>query len=500
MSGFGVEHRPAYQRLVAASLAAVPLFTVILVDDLSRLSRDLVETLKLYRRLQRHGVELVAVADGIQTTHQMAKLQITIKGLVNELYLDDLRDKTHRGMTGQALKGLSTGGRLFGYRTTPGAEGTERVVFEPEAEIVRRIFREYAGGLSMKALVHRLNAESGTRCPVDEITYILMNEKYLGRWAWNKMKFVKDPETGKRTATRRPKDDWVVEDRPDLAIISGDLWTRVQDRLEVVRAAYGATGGQKRPRGQAPELYSRYLLSGLIRCAACGARITIQTSQRKKNGVVYRYRRYRCSFHVAKGPSICANRMSIPQPVLDARVVEKFRSALTPEMIDYLVASTNAVLNEFHDTTPQEVQVLEEERRRIGVELSNLVEFVIKGDASSPRLREEISLRERRLAELDQQLRQLRGAPAPARVQIDRPWVEGQIQRLSELLASDPAGARREIQKHVGDLRIVPAPEVGERVVLITGRAKIDGLLGAEEAVRLQLVAGAGFEPATFGL
>src|SRR5207245_9601774 len=50
--------------------------------------------------------------------------------------------------------------------------------------------------------------------------------------------------------------------------------------------------------------------------------------------------------------------------------------------------------------------------------------------------------------------RQLRGAPAPARVQIDRPWVEGQIQRLSELLANDPAGARREIQKHVEDLRI----------------------------------------------
>lgn len=99
LSGFGVEHRPAYQRLVAAAVTAAPPFTVILVDDLSRLSRDLVETLRLYRRLKRDGVELVAVADGIQTSHQMAKLQITIKGLVNELYLDDLRDKTHRGLT-----------------------------------------------------------------------------------------------------------------------------------------------------------------------------------------------------------------------------------------------------------------------------------------------------------------------------------------------------------------------------------------------------------------
>src|SRR3989441_3124376 len=70
VSGFGVEQRPAYQRLVAAALAAVPPFTAILVDDLSRLSRDLVQTLSLFRRLQRHGVELVAVTDGIQTSHQ----------------------------------------------------------------------------------------------------------------------------------------------------------------------------------------------------------------------------------------------------------------------------------------------------------------------------------------------------------------------------------------------------------------------------------------------
>ena len=44
-----------------------------------------------------------------------------------------------------------------------------------------------------------------------------MNEKYWGRWVWNKSMFVKDPETGKRTAMRRP----------DLAIVDDDLWKRV---------------------------------------------------------------------------------------------------------------------------------------------------------------------------------------------------------------------------------------------------------------------------------
>jgi site-specific DNA recombinase len=513
LSGFGVEQRPAYQRLVATALAAVPPFTAILVDDLSRLSRDLVETLSLFRRLQRHGVELVAVTDGIQTSHQMAKLQITVKGLVNELYLDDLRDKTHRGLTGRALAGRSTGGRLFGYRTSRGPDGADWVVFEPEAEIVRRVFRLYADGLSMKAITAKLNAE-GLSFPgkatrhgpmrrgwaVSTIHTIVANEKYLGRWVWNKTMFVKDPVTGKRTPVARSKDDWVVEDRPDLAIVDADLWNRVHERLRAVRTAYGARATQPRPRGQAPEMYSPHLLSGLIRCAICGARVTIQTSQRKKQGIVYRYGRYRCSFHVTKGPAICANSMSIRQDVLEAKLVEKFHSALTPEMIDALVTGTNQLLRHLDDVPPQEISALVHERQQVERELSNLVAFVTQGDLSSPRLRDEIRAREQRLAELDHRLDRLRAATQPAPRQIDRAWVVARLHTLRELLARDPAGARREIQKHIEDLRVAPAPDVGDRVVRVTGRPKIDGLLGAEEAVRLQLVAGAGFEPATFGL
>jgi len=266
------------------------------------------------------------------------------------------------------------------------------------------------------------------------------------------------------------------------------------------RAAYGAAGKQKRPRGKAPELHSRHLLSGLIRCGICGARITIQASQRKKNGRVYRYGRYRCSFHMTKGSSVCWNSMSIRQQDLETKLVGKFRDALTPEMIDYLVTATNQTLSVLHGATPHEVEILAEERRHIEGELSNLVAFVAKGDVSSPRLREEIGIREQRLAELGLQLERLRGAATPAPLQINRTWVQEQVLQLNELLSKNPAGARREIQKHIEDLRIAPAPEMGERVIQVTGRAKVDGLLRGEEAVRLQLVAGAGFEPATFGL
>lgn len=118
-SGFGTEHRPAYQRFLAAALAPAPAFDVVLVEDLSRLTREIGELMRLAARLRLKGVELVGVSDGIVTGRQGAKVQLAVKGLMNELYLDDLRDKTHRGLSGRVTRGFSAGGRIFGYRTVP---------------------------------------------------------------------------------------------------------------------------------------------------------------------------------------------------------------------------------------------------------------------------------------------------------------------------------------------------------------------------------------------
>ncbi len=504
LSGFGVEHRLAYRRLVATALISSPPFTVLLVDDLSRLSRDVAETIRLYRRLKRNGVELVSVTDGIQTSQQMAKLQIAIKGLVNELYLDDLRDKTHRGLTGRVLRGLSAGGRLFGYRTIPqgpdGREGAAWTVFEPETAMVRRIFQSYADGLSMKAIAVRLNQE-GVPFPakttrwgpirrgwaLSTIHTILTNEKYRGHWVWNKTMFLKDPETGKRTAVARPETDWISEDRPDLRIVEEALWGRVQERLQAVRAAYGATTRQPRPRGQAPDMYSPYLLSGLMRCGVCGGRITIQVSRRRKaSGRVYQYARYRCAFHATKGPAVCTNTVAIRQDVLEATLLAKFQEALTPEMVDDLVATVNKHLVTVQAELGRRTTAVEAERRRVETELARLVEFVTKGELDSPRLREEIRDRERQLADLEQQLDHAR-RQGPAPLQVHRTWVEEKLRNLHALVLRNPQRARLELQKHIEDLRLTPA---GERTVKISGRAKTDGLLG-EEAVCLQLVAGA---------
>ena len=70
------------------------------------------ELLRVTMRLRIKGVEPVMVSDGIATSQQGATMHVAVKGLVNEPYLDDLRDKTHRGLSGAVTRGLSPGGRL----------------------------------------------------------------------------------------------------------------------------------------------------------------------------------------------------------------------------------------------------------------------------------------------------------------------------------------------------------------------------------------------------
>jgi site-specific DNA recombinase len=164
LSGFGVEHRPGYRALIAAALQSPPPFELILVEDVSRLTRDLSEVLRLYHRLRLKGVDLVGISDGVSTVSPSGKVTLAVKGLVNELYLDDLRAKTHRGLEGRVTRGM-TPLRLrtvcipeevnAGKRDAP----ARFEIDDGEAEIVRRPFRDYATGRSMKAIAHRLNEE-----------------------------------------------------------------------------------------------------------------------------------------------------------------------------------------------------------------------------------------------------------------------------------------------------------------------------------------------------
>jgi DNA invertase Pin-like site-specific DNA recombinase len=419
-SGVGVRHRPGYQELLAAIRQRPRAFDLVLVEDLSRLTREMGENDRLYRRLRLGGIVLIGVSDGIDTSRPGASVQIAVKGFTNAVYLDDLSYKTHRGLMGLVEDGLSTGGKLFGYRTVPmpdqpGAVKRQvraRIEVDPvEAEIVRRIFSDYAGGLSMEKIAHALNRD-GVPFPakdtkrglvrrgwaVSTIHTILHNEKYVGVWTWNKRRFLKDPDTERRRSIPRPPEEWKRKERPELRIIEPALWETVQARFAEIRRSFGAGPGRP-PRNGAGSLYSQHLLSGVLSCKPCGARMTVQPSQRRKGGKGYRYAYYRCSFAKTKGPAICGHGSLYRQDRLEAAIIAKFREATTPDMVTALVGAVNAQVAELLRGRDARAETVKAELLRLESDAGNLIRFLKQG-VDFERVRTELQATEEAIAGL----------------------------------------------------------------------------------------------------
>lgn len=165
------ERRDGYQRLLAAARASA--FDAIVVEGQDRLWRNQAEMHAALRRLQFWGIKVFSVATGADLTDKAGKLiAATVMGWKDEAYLDDLRDKTRRGLGGQVRRGFTAGGRTYGYRTEPVTDATRvdasgqpatagyrKVIVEENAEAVRRIFAEFASGRSPKAIAYDLNRD-----------------------------------------------------------------------------------------------------------------------------------------------------------------------------------------------------------------------------------------------------------------------------------------------------------------------------------------------------
>lgn len=258
LSGVGSD-RPGFTALLRAALAKPRPFGVILVDDTSRLSRSLVEAVQLQQKMTFEGIRIVAVSQGIDSLHEQAELLFAIHGIVDSLYVKEIALKTHRGLEGLALQGLHTGGRCFGYRTVKTTEGYRLEVLPEEAAIVRHIFELYASGMSLKKTSAYLTAENiprprtGKRLGKPTWVYtcireMLRRELYIGKIVWNRSRFLKNPGTNKRVQRARPQKDWILFERPELRIISDDLWNRVQARIRIqAKALSNHMGGRFRP-------------------------------------------------------------------------------------------------------------------------------------------------------------------------------------------------------------------------------------------------------------
>ncbi|MDZ7735911.1 MAG: recombinase family protein [Gammaproteobacteria bacterium] len=134
-------------------------YQILILEGLDRLARNLGEQERIVEQLEYAGIRLVGYSDGYDSTSKTRIITRGMRGIINAVYIDDLREKTHRGLAGQFERGLFAGGISYGYRTIKVKRGHQLRIDTKQAAIVRRIFDEFAGGAPYKSIVAGLNAD-----------------------------------------------------------------------------------------------------------------------------------------------------------------------------------------------------------------------------------------------------------------------------------------------------------------------------------------------------
>jgi site-specific DNA recombinase len=252
------------------------------------------------------------------------------------------RVATRRGLQGRVLQGLSGGGVCYGYDLVPGETGSRRVNAS-EARVVKDVFRDYAAGLSPRAIAKKLNLkgvpgpsgrpwqDTTIRGHFGRGTGILNNELYVGRLVWNRLTYLKDPKSGRRRSRLNAPEKWIVQDVPALRILDDGLWNAVKVRQGSIRASDRVANARASRFWERRR--SRHLLSGLVRCQECG-------SLYASIGRDY----LACS--AARGSGTCSNRQSVRRGALEGLIIDGLRQRLmAPELVEEFIRAFQNEIN-----------------------------------------------------------------------------------------------------------------------------------------------------------
>lgn len=336
-----------------------------------------------------HLDQLTFLGITIHTVQQgpVSQLHIGLLGTMSQLFLADLKAKTHRGLRAVAEDGRTAGGICYGYRLVANSDGHggrgHREIDAPQAAVVRQIFADYAAGVSPKRIALALNARGipgprgGAWAPSaingdrGKGTGMLNNELYRGRQVCGRRTWIKDPNTGRRLARPAAAGSEVVRDVPALRIVSDALWEATKARQAALDlkgakgdgAPSGAFWAKQRPR---------YLFSGLMVCGDCGGGFSKISAEH-----------FGCSTARNKGPAVCTNRLTIRRDVLEPAVLDRLRGQLMdPDLFREFVAEFTATWNRLQAEASAGQTAKRSELERLERQIERLVDAIVAGMAS----------------------------------------------------------------------------------------------------------------------
>ena len=483
-------------------------FQIVLAEAMDRLSRDQEDIAGFYKRMVYAGVKIITLSEG-EVTH----LHVGLKGTMNALFLKDLADKTRRGQRGRVELGKSGGGNSYGYDVVKqfASNGEpirgDRTINVAEAEVIRRIFRDYVAGKSPKRIATELNKE-GIRAPnggdwgfstlngnAKRGNGILNNEMYIGRMVWNRQRFIKDPDTGKRQARPNPESEWVVQDVPELRILDDELWTAAKARQTAIKIRRGDDGREAENHFR-DRRRPKYLFSGLTKCGCCGGGYAMISADLVG-----------CS--TARNKGTCDNRKNIRRDRLEERVLNALRHHLMdPTLFKEFCDEFTREMNRLRMEGRASIDAAKAELGRLERQIKATVDAIADG-MYHPSMKEKMSGLEARKTELESFLAEAEEPPPLLHPGMANHY-RAKVSELYDALHEETEAKRLKAGEVLRSLvkEIILTPEEGE--LQIDVRGDLAGILAVSLKAKtptaraggsqVEMVAGRGFEPLTFRL
>ena len=316
ISGKQIKHRKQFQQMMQDAKAKK--FEKVVVKDVSRFARNTVDLLQSVRELKSYGVQVDFLNNG-EVMEGGSEFILTILGAMAQQESANMSKRVKFGKDITAGKGRVPN-LVFGYDKIPNERYTLKIN-EEEAKIVKEIFESYVyKGIGTTKIAWKLNdrgirtKKTKSKWVQTSIVRMLKNPIYTGR-VTNKKSEVTDFITG--TRKELPEEEWIVVERPEMRIISDELFNRAQDILAQRSNEFKLNNKREK---------TEYVFSTLIYCKHCG--YSFRRIKRKYTEDGKEYIRWVCSGRNSMGVNHCPNTTVIDEEELLNAIKEYLKSII----------------------------------------------------------------------------------------------------------------------------------------------------------------------------
>ena len=304
ISGKQIKHRKQFQQMMIDAKAKK--FDKVVVKDVSRFARNTVDLLQSVRELKSYGVQVDFLNNG-EVMEGGSEFILTILGAMAQQESANMSKRVKFGKDITAQKGRVPN-LVFGYDKIPDERYTLKIN-EEEAKIVKEIFESYVyKGIGTTKIAWDLNdrgirtKKTKSKWVQTSIVRMLKNPIYTGR-VTNKKSEVTDFITGARKEL--PEEEWIIVEKPEMRIISDELFNRAQELLEQRSNEFKLNNKREK---------TEYVFSTLIYCKHCG--YSFRRIKRKYTADGPEYIRWVCSGRNSMGVNHCPNTTVIDEEEL----------------------------------------------------------------------------------------------------------------------------------------------------------------------------------------